>query len=146
MRSISIRTAMTGEWERIGDILHRTGLMATDVDPFETMFHVAESESMLVGCAGAERLGNTAIVGPVAVLPEFRDRGIASHLIRTTLMRARASGCRQAVYFSHHCAVFFSRHGFLLMPRDELSPEVRASKTFQREHGFWSLCMRCDLT
>jgi amino-acid N-acetyltransferase len=145
VRSISIRAAVTGEWEFIAGILERSGLEASDIDPVGTTFHIAAMQNMLVGCAGAEWHGNTAVVGPVAVLPEAREQGIASHLVRATLMRARASGCRYAVLFSLGSASYFSRHGFLLTPRSELPDDVRASKAYQRQEGLASLCMRCDL-
>lgn len=145
LRTISIRTAMTGEWRLLVGILEKCGLEASDVDPFGTTFHTAARADALLGCAGAERYGDTVIVGPVAVLPEFRGQGIALHLVRATLMRARAGGCRQAVYLWNSCASYFSRHGFLLAPRSHLPEEVRASKAFQRHEGLALYCMRCDL-
>lgn len=145
MRSISIRTAVTGEWRLIAGILEQCGLEASDVDPLGTTFHIATGGGVLVGCAGAERHGDTAIVGPVAVLSEFQGQGVASHLVRAILMRARASGCRQAVFLWNRCASYFSRHGFLLAPRSHLPDEVRASRAFQRHEGLTLYCMRCDL-
>lgn len=141
MRSISIRSAMTGEWELIFRILDQSGLTARDIDPFRTTFHVAVAHNMVVGCAGTERHGNVAVVWPVAVLPECRGRGIASRLVQSALMRARVSGCLQAVFLSRTCASYFSRHGFLLSPRSALPDEVRASTAFLRQDGLPTLCM-----
>ncbi|WP_238587457.1 GNAT family N-acetyltransferase [Cupriavidus sp. IDO] len=136
---------MTGEWRLLVGILETCGLDASDVDPFGTTFHIAAGGGLLLGCAGAERHGDAVIVGPVAVLPEFQGQGIASHLVRAILMRARASGCRQAVSLWNGCASYFGRHGFLLVPRNQLPDEVRASKAFQRHEGLTLYCMRCDL-
>nr|WP_272939569.1 GNAT family N-acetyltransferase [Cupriavidus necator] len=106
---------------------------------------MAAGADMLLGCAGVERHGDTAVLGPVAVLPEFRGQGVASHLVRAILMRARAGGCRRAVFLWSRCASYFSRHGFLLAPRSQLPDEVRASKAFQRHDGSSLSCMRCEL-
>lgn len=144
MRGISIRAAATGERKLIIGILERCGLEPSDVDPWTT-FHIAATGSAIVGCAGAERHGDTAVVGPVAVLHEFRERGVASHLVRAILMKARASGCCQAVSLSNRCISYFSRHGFLLIPRSQLPDEVRASKAYQRHDGVAPYCMRCDM-
>ncbi|WP_318036380.1 GNAT family N-acetyltransferase [Cupriavidus pinatubonensis] len=146
MRDISIRVAATGEWELVAGLLEQTGLDASDVDLLGTTFHIAVAGNAIAGCAGTERHGDTAVVGPVAVLPEHRDRGIASHLVQAALMRARAGGCRRAVFLSSLCASYFSRHGFLLTPRSALPTEVRASKSYHRQESLAPLCMTCDLT
>lgn len=146
MRSVSIRTAVTGEWRLITGILQQCGLETSDVDPFGTTFHMAAGGGMLIGCAGAERHGDTAVLGPVAVLPDFRGQGVASHLVRAVLMRALAGGCRQAVFLWNRCASYFSRHGFLLAPQSQLPDEVRASRAIQQHDGMSLSCMRCDLT
>ena len=146
MRDISIRAAATGEWELVVGLLERTGLDAAVVDLVGATFHIALAEKVIAGCAGAKHHGHIAVVGPVAVLPEYRERGIASHLVQATLMRARAGGCRLAVILSTFCASFFSRHGFVLTPRSALPNEVQASKAYRRHAGQAPLCMTCDLT
>lgn len=146
MRDISIRAAVTGEWGFVVRLLEQTGLDAAEVDLVGTTFHIALAEKVIAGCAGAEHHGHIAVVGPVAVLPEYRERGIASHLVQATLMRARAGGCRLAVILPTFCGSFFSRHGFLLTPRCALPNEVQASKAYQQRHARAPLCMTCDLT
>ncbi|MGT2508790.1 GNAT family N-acetyltransferase [Cupriavidus basilensis] len=114
MRGISIRAAVTGQAPQIISILEQCGLDASALNLFATTFHIAVTESLIVGCAGVERHGDTAIIGPVAVLADYRDRGIASSLVQAALMRARAGGCRQAVMLAMRFATYFSRHGFYL--------------------------------
>ncbi len=146
MRGISIRVAATGERALVVGLLEQTGLCASDFDLVDSTFHIAVAGNVVAGCAGSERHGDTAIVGPVAVLPEYREQGLASHLVQAALMRARASGCRLAVVLSTFCASFFCRHGFLLSPRSALPNEVRASKAYQRYDSQARHCMTRDLT
>jgi len=145
MRGISIRVAATGERALVVSLLEQTGLYVPDFDLVES-FHIAVAGNVVAGCAGSERHGDTAIVGPVAVLPEYREQGIASHLVQASLMRARAGGCRLAVVPSTFCASFFCRHGFLLTPRSALPNAVRASKAYQRHERQARHCMTRDLT
>ncbi|MGT2428604.1 GNAT family N-acetyltransferase [Cupriavidus basilensis] len=114
---------------------------------FATTFHIAVTESLIVGCAGVERHGDTAIIGPVAVLADYRDRGIASSLVQAALMRARAGGCRQAVMLAMRFATYFSRHGFTLMPRRALPAEVQTSQAYQWQANPSDVCteIRPDL-
>jgi amino-acid N-acetyltransferase len=146
MRGISIRAAATGEWVPLADLLEQTGLDTSDVDLVRTTLHVAVAAKVIAGCAGAERHGNTAVVGPVAVLPDYREQGIASHLVQAALMRAQADGCRLAVVLSMSCANFFCRHGFSLTPHSALPNEVRAAKAYQRANSQAHQCMTRDLT
>jgi len=146
MRGISIRLTATGEWVLVADLLKQTGLDTSDVDLVRTPLHVAVAAKVIAGCAGAERHGDTAVVGPVAVLPDYRERGIASHLVQAALMRAQADGCRLAVVLPTFCAAFFCRHGFSLTPRSALPDEVRASKVYQRHDSQARHCMTRDLT
>ncbi|WP_423748779.1 GNAT family N-acetyltransferase [Cupriavidus necator] len=146
MRDISIRAAVTGEWGFVVRLLEQTGLGAAEVDLVGTTFHIAVAEHVIAGCAGTKRHGGAAVFGPLAVLPEYRERGIGSHLVQAALMRARAGGCQQAVVLSMFCASFFSRHGFLVTPRGALPRELRASKAYQRHDSQASFCMTCDLT
>jgi amino-acid N-acetyltransferase len=145
MRRISIRAAVSGQAPQIINILEQCGLDASAVDLFATTFHLAISETLIVGCAGMEQHGSTAIVGPVAVLADYRERGIASHLVQAALMRARASGCQQAVMLSMRFATYFCRHGFTLMPRSALPAPVQASRAYQWRVDLSDLCMKYDL-
>ncbi|MGT2508781.1 GNAT family N-acetyltransferase [Cupriavidus basilensis] len=145
MRGISIRAAVTGQAPQIISILEQCGLDASALNLFATTFHIAVTESLIVGCAGVERHGDTAIIGPVAVLADYRDRGIASSLVQAALMRARAGGCRQAVMLAMRFATYFSRHGFTLMPRRALPAEVQASQAYQWQANPSDVCMKYDL-
>lgn len=144
-RDLRIRAAAPGERPAIATVLEQCGLAAEEVQLREERFHVALLDNRIVGCGAAERHGDCAVVCSVAVLPEYRDRGIGSHLIAAVLMRARADGCRTAVLLTSRCPSYFARYGFSLVPASELAPELRDSLAL-REHTEGSgVCMRCEL-
>jgi amino-acid N-acetyltransferase len=144
-RDLRIRVAQPADWPAIAEVLETCGLASDDLDPSLALFHTALLDGMIVGCAGAESYGKTIVVRSVAVLPPYRDRGIASHMVSAVLMRARASGCARAVLLSATCPSYFARYGFSLISADCLAPEVRASREFRRHEGVLPLCMCCEL-
>jgi N-acetylglutamate synthase-like GNAT family acetyltransferase len=83
-------------------------------------FPCGRTRIQLVGCACAELFGDTAIVRSVAVLREWRDQGVASHLVNAVMMRARANGSRRAVLLTSTCPSYFARYGFSLIHASKL--------------------------
>lgn len=144
-RDLQLRGAQATDLHAIAALLERCGLHAADIEPLLPWFHVAAMDGRVVGCAGAERYGKSVVVRSVAVLPEYRDRGIASHLVQSVLTRARADGCRHAVLLSASCPSYFARYGFSLVTASRLPPEVLASAEFHRDAGVPALCMQCVL-
>ncbi|NUA31445.1 GNAT family N-acetyltransferase [Cupriavidus basilensis] len=144
-RDLRIRAAQPADWPAIAEVLEACGLASDDLDPSLALFHIAVLDGGIVGCAGAEGYGDTVVVRSVAVLPPYRDRGIATHLVSALLMRARANGCTRAVLLSASCPSYFARYGFSLISADRLPPEVRASREFRQQEGALPLCMSCEL-
>lgn len=143
---LRIRAARPSDGPAIGAVLERCGLPCDEVMRLVEDFHVAWMDEQVVGCAGAERFGETAVIHSVAVLPAYRDQGVATHLVRAVLMRARANGACRAVLVSASCPTYFTRYGFSLVPAAKLPKEVLASREFVRQGGVNALCMACDLT
>src|SRR5687767_14619878 len=58
-------------------------------------FLVARSGGRIVGAAGLQPAGSSALLRSLAVAPEFRGRGLASQLCQRLLGAARQSGVGQ---------------------------------------------------
>ncbi|KJK25528.1 N-acetylglutamate synthase [Burkholderiaceae bacterium 16] len=144
-RDLRLRVAQPADWPAIAEVLETCGLASDDLDPSLALFHIALLDGVIVGCAAAEGYGETIVMRSVAVLPPYRDHGIASHMVSAVLMRARANGCTRAVLLSATCPSYFARYGFSLISADRLAPEVRASREFRRQEGTLPLCMCCEL-
>ena len=75
IKDMRVRMAQPSDAPAIGAVLERCGLPVDDLARLVGEFHVAILDGQLVGCACAERFGDTAIIRSVAVLREWRDQG-----------------------------------------------------------------------
>lgn len=146
MKDLRIRVAVPTDAAAVGEVLERCGLPVDGVPRLLEHFHVAILGAQIIGCAAGERCGDTVVIRSVAVLPEHRDQGVATHVVRAALMRARANGARRAVLLASSCPSYFARYGFTLVPAAKLPPEVMASSEFHRAADTPPLCMWCELS
>ena len=92
------------------EALRRSGKVALSlvaVDEGEVVGHVLFTAVTL---GGAERRGGWAGLGPLAVRPEFQNRGIGSALVTAGLEACRRAGCEVVVVLGH--PTYYRRFGF----------------------------------
>jgi predicted GNAT family N-acyltransferase len=66
------------------------------------------------GVVGTGRLLPDGHIGRMAVLPEWRGRGIGGRILAALIARARERGMRRVVLNAQtHAAPFYARHGFV---------------------------------
>lgn len=144
IRALQIRSATAADLPEIATVLHECGLHS-HAPLLPTMFHVAVMDGRIVACAGGERHAEVIVICLVAVVREYRERGIAKHLVSAVLMRARAEGCQRAVLATGQLPGFFSRYGFSLVSTFTLPDSVRTSHALRSAGMPSGLCMQCDL-
>jgi len=94
-----------------------------DADRVRTRFHaapdhawVAEADDNVVGAVFATRLGSFGYFGPLAVLPEYWDRGIGKQLLRPVMEALDGWAVRQAGLFTFASSPkhvgLYQAHGF----------------------------------
>lgn len=99
---VQLRPASHADGSEVAALLRRCGLPADDTDDIIDAFHVALEKGRIIGCAAVEQGGKSIVVRSVAVDPVYRDRGVASRLIETLLLRAHGAvrakriSCRRA--------------------------------------------------
>ncbi|SCU74573.1 N-acetyltransferase GCN5 [Cupriavidus necator] len=140
-RDVRIRAAGIADIQAISEVLQQCGLSVENVRPAACLCHVAEFGEIVAGCACGEIFDQTFVIRTVGVLPDFRERRIATHLVAALLMRARANDCTKAVLLTTEHPAFFARYGFSLTSVDELPTELELSREFQRRFGAWTHCM-----
>ncbi|MEM5277609.1 GNAT family N-acetyltransferase [Cupriavidus taiwanensis] len=153
LRDLRIRLATSNDLPAVATVVAACNLQVDDlggaVDPLlggdQDAFHVAELNGEIIGCAGVERFDDVAVIRSVAVLPKYRQQGVATHLVSAVLMRARAQGARRAVLATSHAPSYFSRYGFTLISAETLPAAVRASHTLKIAGIPPALCMHCEL-
>lgn len=62
---------------------------------------VAELDGRIVAFGIASRWGSLGVVGPICVLPDYWNRGIARQVVARTLARIEAWGCKAAGLFTN---------------------------------------------
>lgn len=145
IHEVQLRPASLADGREVAALLKNSGLPVGDAEEIIEAFHVALDKGRIIGCAAAERGGKSVVIRSVAVDPMYRDQGIASLLISTLLVRARAAGLREAYLLSTSAPLYFARWGFYLFRAEDAPAEVRASTTFREAERTSALCMRCDL-
>jgi len=112
------------------------GLPTADLAPGTVEFWALVDEGAapgagLVGVIGTQALGpDEALVRSFAVADGLRGQGRGAALYRALEARARQVGLRSLVLLTETAEAFFAARGFAVVPRDSLSPAVRASAEF----------------
>lgn len=139
---IEILPATGGDAEIIKMLLTEAGLSTIGVDENLRTFIVARDGDRVVGCAGAEAYQFAALVRSVAVLPEFRGKGLGRRLVRQILDRLASRGLREFYLLTTDAEDYFRKRGFKTIDRDEVHPQLLASRQFQDACPSTATCMR----
>ncbi|WP_432258067.1 GNAT family N-acetyltransferase [Cupriavidus sp. TMH.W2] len=140
-----LRSASQADLPQIAVLLEQCRLTREGITKIVDSFHVAHCDGRIIGCAAAERHGESIVIRSVAVEPACRDRGVATRLVDALLMRARGTEVRHAVLLSASAPAYFARWGFSLIPADKAPSDARASSEFQDAAQTSALCMHCEL-
>jgi N-acetylglutamate synthase-like GNAT family acetyltransferase/SAM-dependent methyltransferase len=143
--SVAVEDAGEGDASAIEGILAAVDLPATDVREHIGDFLVARADGRIVGCAGLELYGETALLRSLAVLPEQRGRGVGGRLAAAILAKAQRLGAGEAVLLTTTVQRMAAGMGFQVVPRESLSEAVRGSWEFKADCCGTATCMRLAL-
>ena len=93
-------------------------------------FVVAEADDDIVGVAGLEACCNDALLGSVAVAPEWRSHCIGRALVTRVISDAEARGIRALYLLTNTAEHYFPNFGFHCVSRDEVPATVRETAEF----------------
>src|ERR1035438_153396 len=94
---IELRAALPADRDAIESLLGKAGLPVREVDTHLENFLVATRQNQLLGCAGMELYGTTALLRSLAVEPEYRGIGLGRRLtgvLRSEEQRRVGKECR----------------------------------------------------
>src|ERR1700720_477740 len=128
---VVITAARAGDVEAIKELLEVNELPLEGVDDHWKTFVVARDGETLVGCGGSEAYSNAALIRSIAVEPTHRNRGIARMIVRQLLDRLSAIGVREFYLLTTTAQDYFKKRGFKKCDRDEVNPQLLASREFQ---------------
>lgn len=142
MSEITISPARAEDLDEIKALLTASDLPLAGVDDHWKTFLVARDGEKLVGCGGAEAYQFAALIRSVAVLPEYRSRGVGRRLVRQLLDRLASRGLREFYLLTTTAEPYFKKRGFKVIDRDEVHPQLLSSREFQDACPASAVCMR----
>lgn len=142
MSEITIRPASETDLDGIRAILSANDLPVDGVDEHWKTFLVAYDDDALVACGGAEAYQFAALIRSVAVLPEYRSRGLGRRIVRQLLDRLASRGLREFYLLTTTAEDYFKKRGFKTIDRDEVHPQLLGSREFQGACPDTAVCMR----
>jgi amino-acid N-acetyltransferase len=127
--SLTLRPASAADWEAIAALLDLHRLPLAGASDHVTDLLVAVEDGRVIGVAGLESYGDTALLRSVAV--SSPGGGLGTRLVQALLEQARQAGVETVVLLTTTAAAFFPRFGFTVVTRDDVPAAVHASAEFQ---------------
>jgi amino-acid N-acetyltransferase len=128
---VELRTARAADLPKVLDLLGTARLPTAGVAEAFSHFLVAESEHVLVGAAGLEIYGASALLRSVVVEDSWRRSGVGRRLIEKALDEAKRRGIDDVFLLTTTAEHYFPRFGFACVTRDSAAADVQASVEFQ---------------
>lgn len=143
--TVEIRRARPADLDEIERLLNDAELTTLGVADHLEEFLVAEDGRAIVGCAGLETYGASALLRSVVVRPEHRNRRIGGRLVAELLDGARRDAVRTVYLLTTTAPGYFAQIGFREVPRDQIDLSVQASQEFSAECCATAKAMRLDV-
>ncbi len=142
VEEIVIAPATAADLPAIKSILEENDLPVAGVDEHWRTFLVARDGGKIVACGGAEAYHVAALIRSIAVMPQYRSHGLGRRLVRQLLDRLSARGLREFYLLTTTAEKYFQKRGFKKIDRDEVHPQLLASREFQDGCPSTAVCMR----
>jgi amino-acid N-acetyltransferase len=128
---VTLRSAQAPDLPAVLALLSRSKLPTAGVADALPHFIIAETEGQLVGVAGLEVYGESALLRSVAVDESWRGSGVGRTLIERALSVTRERGIKDVFLLTTTAEHYFPRFGFACVSRDSVCEAVQASAEFQ---------------
>ena len=128
---VELRGARSGDLPGVLTLLRAAELPSAGVAEMFSHFFVAEQDGRLIGAAGLEIYGPSALLRSVVVEDEWRGSGVGRRLIDLALREAKTRGIEDVFLLTTTAEHYFPRFGFACVSREAVSQDVKASMEFQ---------------
>jgi len=137
-----IRRGQADDVPAVVSLLEAAGLPTSDLtDVRELKMWVAEAADALIGIVALEPFGSQALLRSLAVVPEYRKRGLGQELVARLERDAEGEGIEQLVLLTETAESFFRRIGYEVTDRRSVRDEVRQSAEFRSLCPVSAVCM-----
>ena len=131
MAETMIRAVEPKDRESVESLLLDAGLPLDGVGEHFSSFFVVDDGGKIVGAAGLELYGKSALLRSVAVARGTKGTGVGTLLTRRVIDEAYARGARAIYLLTTTAEGFFPRFGFERITREDVPEVVRVSREFQ---------------
>jgi amino-acid N-acetyltransferase len=125
--AVEIRRAVRSDRAAVESLLRANALPLDGVHEHFGSFVVATSGSKVIGTAGVELHGESALLRSVAVAPDFRGTGLGTRLTDAALALAAAAGATSVSLLTTTATPFFAARGFAVVPWSALPSSLSGS-------------------
>lgn len=129
-RRATLRRATPADLQAVTALLRSAGLPLEGVAPWLGHFWLVLDSTSVVGAAGMERYGESALLRSVVVAPEWRNSGVGRTLVERVLEEGRAAGVREVYLLTTTAERYFPRLGFGRVERESVPSALQASAEF----------------
>lgn len=127
-RCVDLSAARAADWPQVKGLLERSKLPLDGLDSKLEHFVVARDGHAIVGVAGLEHYGSSALLRSVAVDDAWRGTGVGRLLVDRVLDKARALGVDDVYLLTTTAQDYFPKFGFACVKRDSLPAALGASE------------------
>jgi amino-acid N-acetyltransferase len=116
--------------EEIAAMLSAEKLPVDDLPEHPDNFFVATDNGRLTGVIGLEIYGDYGLLRSLAVVSEYRNKGIAGKLMEQLESIAKSKGLKELYLLTETAPGYFERKGFQKVTRNGVPEEVKTSSEF----------------
>ena len=132
----------TAEEKQLKLLLAQSGLYSEDINPSDLRhFLVMRDGTRLVGVVGLEVVGESSLLRSLAVLPRYRNKGIASELVRKMEEYARSKGIEKLYLLTITAEEFFAKQGYQEINRRSAPDALQVTTEFRSICPSTAICM-----
>jgi len=133
----NIHQATKADLAAITALLNQTNLPPDGIEPhLENFLIIRDSDSnketqQIIGCAGLEIYGKSALLRSVAIHPAFQREGYGTTLVDRMIELARQKGITRLFLLTDTAEAYFKNKGFSLILREQVPDDMKESVEFK---------------
>jgi N-acetylglutamate synthase-like GNAT family acetyltransferase len=139
MEKVRYLLAVPGDKIEIQSLLTQCQLPADDITDHLTNFVVARAEEIIIGVVGLEVCGEYGLLRSLAVVPKYRNHGVARILHSHIFSQARRNNLKELYLLTITASGYAIRLGFREINREKVPQPIQATLEFQ------TLCLRTSI-
>jgi len=137
-----IRNATANDLARIKKLLVTVGLPTAGIEDNGIYFLVVlGNNSEILAVIGMERFGDKGLLRSLACDPEFRQRGIATELVKVALAEGRKQGIKCLYLMTQTAENYLKEFGFKTIERQEIPEDLLKQSALNAACPACSTCM-----